>query len=296
MLRPLRIAQAFGIPIYIHWTFFLLPLWVIASNMNGPTQELAMNLAVLTAGFGCVVLHELGHALTARYYGIGTRDITLYPIGGVASLDRMSEKPSEEFWIAIAGPAVNVVIAGLLVVGLIAGALLGLHQMVPDYISQFFVILMAVNISLVVFNAIPAFPMDGGRVLRSLLAMHISRLRATRIAVRVGAVMAILMGLGGFALMLTGASPMLPVIAFFIFMAGQRELQVLEERERLREEPPLPVLPVLPARPVMVTPAVTVPLSGLLLRPKVSVYTWDEQSGAWVPDSAAPSPRSWPGR
>src|SRR3954466_1771689 len=110
MLRPLRIARAFGIPIFLHWTFFLLPLWVLYLNQGRPGVELALHLAVVAAGFGCVGLHQLGHAPAARYFGIGTRDITLYPIGGVASLERMSEKPWEEFWIAVAGPAVNVVI------------------------------------------------------------------------------------------------------------------------------------------------------------------------------------------
>ena len=112
-MRAWKVGRLFGIDIFIHWTFLLLPLSVIISERGAGETPLGTVgvLAVLFAIFGCVVLHELGHALTARLFGIGTRDITLYPIGGVARMERMSEKPWEEFWIAVGGPAVNVVIA-----------------------------------------------------------------------------------------------------------------------------------------------------------------------------------------
>src|SRR6202035_39337 len=117
----IKIGRFFGINLFIHWTFWLLPLWVVYTHAAEPNSgPLAFLLALLGALFGCVVLHEYGHALAARFFGIATRDVTLYPIGGVARLERMSEKPWEEFWIAVAGPAVNVVIAGLLF-GFLAG-------------------------------------------------------------------------------------------------------------------------------------------------------------------------------
>src|SRR5205823_57044 len=129
---------------------------------------------------------------------IGTRDITLYIIGGVARLERMSEKPWEEFWIALAGPAVNVAIAILLTTALLLGLLISpenivfVPQIPPTHVSQFFGHLIVINGFLVVFNLIPAFPMDGGRVLRALLALRLGQVRATEVAVPVGAVVGLL--------------------------------------------------------------------------------------------------------
>ena len=123
MFQSMKLGKFFGIDLYVHGTFWLLPLFIFVSGwMSGSTPAvLAFDLAFMFAMFGCVALHEVGHALAARAYGIGTRDITLYPVGGVASLERMPEKPGREIAIALAGPAVNVVIAVGLFAGLVAG-------------------------------------------------------------------------------------------------------------------------------------------------------------------------------
>ncbi|MCA9154797.1 MAG: site-2 protease family protein [Planctomycetales bacterium] len=177
-----RLGTLSGIGVYVHWSFLILPLLVGGTTIlsAGPWAAAEAVIFVL-AVFGCVVLHEMGHALTARQFGIGTRDITLLPIGGVARLDRMPRKPWQEFAVAVAGPAVNVVIAAVLFLGLIG---YGVERMLNP--ADFLVRLMWTNIALVAFNMLPAFPMDGGRVLRSLLAMVVSYERATNIAAIVG--------------------------------------------------------------------------------------------------------------
>src|SRR4051812_10357831 len=188
----LRIGTAFGIPLYLHLTFFLLPLLILwASPEIGTAGQAAYLFGLVFAVFGCVVLHELGHALAARHYGIATRDITLYPIGGVARLERMSEKPWEEFWIAVAGPAVNVVIAGLLFSFLMFSSAIDQVIPLPPLGLDFLGHLMLINVVLVLFNLVPAFPMDGGRVLRAMLALRLGHLKATQIAVRVGMILAV---------------------------------------------------------------------------------------------------------
>src|SRR5262249_10005623 len=144
MLRSLRIGTAFGIGIYLHWTFFLLPLWVILNTWDQPGADLVLNLAVLAAGFGCVVLHELGRALTAPQFGIGTRDISLYPIGGVARLERMTDKPGEELLIAVAGPAVNVVIVVLLGLVLCAAHLVDPGLLAGSFAGKFLLFLCVI--------------------------------------------------------------------------------------------------------------------------------------------------------
>lgn len=220
-----KLGTLAGIGVYLHWSFWLLPAWILMSAGGGPAGAVGSVLFVF-AIFGCVVLHELGHALMARHYGIGTRDITLYPIGGVASLERMPRRPSQELAIALAGPAVNVVIAGVLfVILLIAG--IGTQGLAFSVVGgSFLVSLLAVNIALVVFNMLPAFPMDGGRVLRAFLAMRVPYLRATEIAVRVGQGVAIVLGLIG---LLTGGT--LLFIALFVFLAAQAELAMARRQE-----------------------------------------------------------------
>ena len=190
MFNDWRIARPFGINLYVSGWFWILPVVVFATAFSGGGMAAAVvDTAAVLALFACVGLHELGHALAARGYGIRTRDITLYPIGGVARLERMPEKPSAEIAIALAGPAVNVSIA-LLLGGLMfaADALTGpAASLTAGHLDGFLGRLFWGNVGLVLFNLIPAFPMDGGRVLRAVLCWCTSRVTATTVAGWVGA-------------------------------------------------------------------------------------------------------------
>jgi Zn-dependent protease len=265
MFPSLKIAKVFGINLFIHWTFWLLPLWIVFFGHESGIVSLWMHLLLIAALFGCIVLHELGHALTARHFGIRTRRITLSPLGGIAQLERMSHQPWEEFCIAIAGPLVNVAIAGVLGAALFAGYALD-AQILETLPGIFVSILLLLNIGMVVFNMIPAFPMDGGRVLRAILASSMGLLRGTRVAVTVGTVFAALIGLLG---VLVLHNPWMLLIGLFVMWAGHQELQALEMEER--------------ARQAEEEEAVVVPPSG---RPgtgmHVTVRVWDPVRGAWV--------------
>ncbi len=207
-----------GIKIRLHWSFLLVPMWVFYATLTGGGFAAAVSSVVLVlAIFGCVLLHELGHAFAARQFGIGTRDIILLPIGGVASLERMPRKPLQELWIAVAGPLVNVVIATVIFVGLAYRQSFGVVG--GDAMSSFLFQLGVANGFLVVFNMIPAFPMDGGRVLRSFMAMFMPYVKATVIAAGVGKWCALLMFLCG----LFYGPFMLIFLAPFVFLAGQAE-------------------------------------------------------------------------
>jgi Zn-dependent protease len=279
----LKIGSGFGIPVYIHWTFLLLPLWLLLSRPADAQDELLLAFAVVPPIFACVVMHEYGHALAARYFGIGTQDITLYPIGGVARLKRMSDKPLEEFVISVAGPAVNVVIAIVLSCFVVPLALTQPHLVMDSFAGKVALVVLAANIIMVVFNLLPAFPMDGGRVLRALLASGLGQYRATLLAVRIGVGMAALMALAG----ILTQNYMLVVLALFVFFAGQQEMAFARYRERqrnLQDEEPLEVLPVRPVPAVQ--PVAPAPV--LWLQPKISVYTWDNQTGLWRKDSNSP--------
>ena len=215
-----KLGNFAGIDVYVHATFLLLIGWVGYSHWleNQLWSEVFSGILFIIALFACVVLHEYGHALTARKYGIKTRDITLYPIGGVARLERMPEKPVEELWVALMGPAVNVVIAAALFTFLyLTNSLVPLSELTVAS-GSFLERLMTVNISLVLFNLIPAFPMDGGRVLRAFLAMRMDYVRATQIAATIGQGMALLFGLIG----LFGNASLL-FIAFFIWIGASQE-------------------------------------------------------------------------
>ncbi|MGN6545575.1 MAG: site-2 protease family protein [Aureliella sp.] len=227
MLRSWKLGTIRGIGVHIHWTFWLLMIfYTVPAILTDGLGAGLLTAAMMAAVFACVVAHEFGHAFTAAAFGIPTYDITLLPIGGVARLARMPEKPLQELIIALAGPAVNVVIAMLLAIALpllqLPAGEIDLWRVDGGHFVQ---TLIAFNIGLVLFNLLPAFPMDGGRVLRSLIAMRTSHLRATEIAARVGRWMALLFVVAGlftsFGLFLVG---------IFVFLAGTMEL--MEARRR----------------------------------------------------------------
>lgn len=209
-----------GTEIRIHVTFFLLLAWIVTAAWmaTGPAAAVE-NLLFILALFACVVLHELGHVAMARRFGIRTPDITLLPIGGLARLERMPEDPKQEIAVALAGPAVNVVIWLILTLVLGASVQTDAMQTLEDPDQGFVQRLAMVNMILVLFNMIPAFPMDGGRVFRAVMALFTDRVRATRIAARTGQALAFGFGFLGLA----GGNPWLVLIAVFIFFAAGAE-------------------------------------------------------------------------
>jgi Zn-dependent protease/predicted transcriptional regulator len=230
MKWSIPLGRWFGIPVYLHFTFLLvLGFLALAQGLaSGSVSVAVQGAGFFAAIFVCVLLHEFGHALMARRYGVGTRDIVLLPIGGVARLDRLPSRPEQELWIALAGPAVNVVIAVALGLWLSlsggADRLLGLAASEGGFAAR----LLTVNIFLVLFNLLPAFPMDGGRVLRALLAMKLDYALATRIAGRTGQGMALLFaGVGLFW------NPMLLLIALFVWFGAAQEMHAANTRSTL---------------------------------------------------------------
>ncbi|MBN2117437.1 MAG: site-2 protease family protein [Anaerolineales bacterium] len=225
-----KVGTFAGIDVFVHATFLLLIGWVGYSHwlQYESWAKVAEGILFILVLFLSVVLHEYGHALTARKYGVKTRDITLYPIGGVARLERMPERPIEELWVALMGPAVNVVIAALLFVYLFATN--GLVPMSELTIASgsFLERLMLVNITLVLFNLLPAFPMDGGRVLRALLAMRMEYVRATQVAANIGQGMAFLFGLVGLF-----GNPFLLFIAFFVWIGASQEASMVQMKNSI---------------------------------------------------------------
>jgi Zn-dependent protease/predicted transcriptional regulator len=237
MKRALSLGSVVGIRVQVHWTFVLLILWITFSGIWADTSTAGIlwsNLFVIVL-FGCVVLHELGHALTAKQFSIPTKEITLLPIGGVASLEDIPEEPREELLITLAGPAVNIVIAFLLYL-IIPFDLI--QELDEEQIQQFFseisarnflFLLFYANIILAVFNFIPAFPMDGGRILRALLSMRINRVKATQIAANLGQLVAVIFFFFGLLY-----NPFLAFIGVFIFFGAHGENILVQQLTLLR--------------------------------------------------------------
>ncbi len=246
----LKIARIWGIELQIHWSFLLILVYgafIYSAATSDPLVGALYGIVVILLLFLCVSLHEFGHALTAKYFNVNVPYITLLPIGGVAQLERMPRRPWHEFLIAIAGPAVNFVLA--LVLLPVAIFLVGmsmrsgelntvwqifgwsLQRMQQPGWGNLILYLTMTNLLLGVFNLLPAFPMDGGRVLRALLALTMPYVRATRIAVLVGRAMAILFAFLGIAQF----NIFLLLIAFFVYVGGRGELEAVESRYVLKD-------------------------------------------------------------
>ncbi|HMQ47851.1 MAG TPA: site-2 protease family protein [Saprospiraceae bacterium] len=248
MRGAFQIARVFGIPVQIHWTFLLVFVWVFTLSVREDWGVWSTVWAVLfvMALFFCVVLHEFGHALTARRFGVATRDIILSPIGGVARLDKLPERPWEEFLVAIAGPLVNIAIVFLLSAYPLLSSELSIQQLF-DFFRQtvnpnsnvflpelspfnYFILgLISLNFILALFNMLPAFPMDGGRVLRALLSIKIGRLKATYIAANVGKLFALVLivyGIWEFSLLTS-------FIGLFVFVTASNEYRMVKLEDTL---------------------------------------------------------------
>ncbi|HKF20629.1 MAG TPA: site-2 protease family protein [Candidatus Angelobacter sp.] len=227
-----KIGEFAGIGVYIHATFLILVAWVLfvywhaGHTVKGMLTGLLFTLAL----FACVVLHEFGHAFAARHYGIGTRDITLLPIGGVSRLERIPDQPKQEFYVAVMGPVVSIAIAVVLYAAFrISGGVMPPVEALSSWTATSFVArLIYANAILAVFNLLPAFPMDGGRIFRALLARFMPSQKATRIAAGVGHAMAVL-----FAVLGLFMNPFLILIALFIWMGASQEATMAQMKSTL---------------------------------------------------------------
>lgn len=225
-----KIGNVAGIGVYVHATFLILLVWIGLRYWQSEQSIAAVveGVGFILALFGCVLLHELGHSLAARRYGIATRDITLLPIGGVARLERMPEDPKQEIVVAIAGPLVNVVIAAAIYAGLFISGTVIVDANMSLEGGAFLVNLMLVNVVLVVFNLVPAFPMDGGRVLRAVLATRMDYARATQQAASIGQLIALVFGLLGLF-----TNPFLVFIALFVWIGAASEASMAQMKSAL---------------------------------------------------------------
>jgi Zn-dependent protease len=227
MSWSIKLFTVGGTAVRMHLTFLLLVAWIaVIEWRHGTPRDAARGVLFILVLFACVVLHEFGHIWAARRYGIRTPDVTLLPIGGIASMERMPEKPGQEIAVSLAGPAVNAVIAFVILVFLrLDASPLSFGAIQGSFLAQ----IAAANLVLLVFNLIPAFPMDGGRVLRGVLAIWLGFPRATQVAARIGQGLAILLGIYGLM-----GNPILVLIAIFIFAAAGGEARYVKLRELAR--------------------------------------------------------------
>ena len=233
MKGSFKFGNIAGIGIFIHWSFTLLIAYIIYSNYRAGhnAEQIIWAVIFILSIFITVFLHELGHALAAKKYNIKTKDITILPIGGLARLERIPENPKEELVVAIAGPAVNIAIAAITGFFITIPHIKDLTIQLSGGVTQsnFFLNFFIVNIWLAIFNLIPAFPMDGGRVLRAILAMKFERHIATKIAARIGQLLAIAFIIIGF-----NSNPFLIFIGLFIILAAQAEVEMTKAGFMLR--------------------------------------------------------------
>src|SRR5688500_15314057 len=220
------IGRIKGTEIKVHLTFVLFLVWWAMMGYQEAGVSGAISAALLLlALFGCILLHEFGHITMARRFGVRTPDVILLPIGGVARLERIPAEPKQELLIALAGPAVTAAIAGVLhAIIRLTGDAAGLGDLSPT--RPFLSLLMNVNVYLLLFNLIPAFPMDGGRVLRALLASRMGMVRGTRVAAMLGQSLAVLGGLYA----VTAGHPLAVLVAFFVFLGATAEAEAVETR------------------------------------------------------------------
>lgn len=230
--NALKLGNVFGIPVAIHWTFIVLVIWIIGMNLyKGQPLDVAIWSGIFVLSiFVCVFLHELGHALAAKHFGIITKSIVLLPIGGVASLEKIPEEPKKEIVVALAGPSVNILISTVIFVYLFYRGELVPEKFITQIINydNFLIYLMIANVSLGLFNLTPAFPMDGGRVLRALFAFKMDRVSATELASKVTSVFAII-----FVLIGIFNNPMLVFIALFIYIGSKSEFEAVKNQRIL---------------------------------------------------------------
>jgi len=240
MRSSITLVQIAGIPIKLHLTFFIILLlgaWQWAGRSDNPMTGAIFGVVLMLTLFLCVALHELGHSLMARRFGIETREILLMPLGGIAQLEKNPTQPRHELLIALAGPLVNVLIAALLVVigltpqvslfnSLLDGQGLSAALSTEPSLNNLLLWLVSANLSLVLFNLIPAFPLDGGRVLRAVLAMGLGYPLATRIATVVGQMIAVVLGIFG----LFSGNFLLALVAIFIFVGATQETAVADSK------------------------------------------------------------------
>jgi Zn-dependent protease/CBS domain-containing protein len=233
MKGSFKLGKLANISVFIHWTFFILLGWIVFNDIQSGLEivQIFWSISFILSIFFCVTLHEFGHALAAKRFGIKTKDITLLPIGGLARLESIPEKPNEELIVAFAGPFVNIVIV-ILLYPLVHFTMVdtnSMEQITSISSKNFLFNLMIINLWLVIFNLIPAFPMDGGRVLRALLSYKMERHRATALAARIGQILAI-----GFVILGFYSNPFLIIIGVFITLAAQAEIEYTQAKSMLK--------------------------------------------------------------